>query len=711
MSAGLPSDEVVDDYKNSLDDLVTNDRISIGNLTVIAKECIEHAQAIARVLENHILRVSRQSSEHSSDLRHYTFDALLTQHLQAPPVRKLPAFYVLDSIAKNVGTPYTVYFGLNLFHTYMNTFASVDNNVRRKLDEMRKTWSQPVPGSQSTYPVFQKTVTSKIDEAMENWARKQFPNRNPQMTARGPMAPIQSQPYRNTPTPPQRQTPVYPNSSGYQQYPNVNGANHMINNTQNYAPGLNNNLQMPTQYSQPPAPISTPQPYMPPQQPVPQQNFQYGQPSYPTPVPTTVDLDALNRDIDDLIVDAKIGSYSNPMDRASQHKLASLQSLKEIVDSGTLSQHDLADVRKSISEQLAARSNHRPTPPPVPTPQPTLSYPYQQPPVQAAPPPSSTPSFLNSASLAELLRATAPPPNQPTPPQVHATPVLPSFAPQQPFQPPPPAENALIAQLRASGLLPATPTPTTSGTPFTPPVNSTNSTTSISVKFTSTSFKTPRPELLRYIFEARPNRCNTCGRRFTSDEAGREKKARHLDWHFKTKTRLVEAERRGIQRSWYVDEREWIKSTEYEDDEGPAEEGNRDGSGPSSGLSPSSANGGAAKKHKEAFIRVPNDAKVRSEPCPICQEKFESVWSEELQDFIWRDAVKVGARVYHASCFREVRKDTRDREKDSSVGTPTGGGRNGNGRARTATPDSVLGKRERDAMGEGEMEKKIKVEE
>lgn len=58
MSAGLPSDEVVDDYKNSLDDLVTNDRISIGNLTVIAKECIEHAQAIARVLENHILRVS-----------------------------------------------------------------------------------------------------------------------------------------------------------------------------------------------------------------------------------------------------------------------------------------------------------------------------------------------------------------------------------------------------------------------------------------------------------------------------------------------------------------------------------------------------------------------------------------------------------------------------------------------------------------------------
>src|SRR5436190_1052496 len=57
MSAGLPSDEVADDYKNSLEDLVTNDRYQIGNLTVIARENIEHGETIARVLENHIQRV------------------------------------------------------------------------------------------------------------------------------------------------------------------------------------------------------------------------------------------------------------------------------------------------------------------------------------------------------------------------------------------------------------------------------------------------------------------------------------------------------------------------------------------------------------------------------------------------------------------------------------------------------------------------------
>jgi hypothetical protein len=69
MSAGLPSDEVADDYKNSLEDLVTNDRYQIGNLTVIAKENIEHGEAIARVLENHIQRVGTRSPQYRSQCR------------------------------------------------------------------------------------------------------------------------------------------------------------------------------------------------------------------------------------------------------------------------------------------------------------------------------------------------------------------------------------------------------------------------------------------------------------------------------------------------------------------------------------------------------------------------------------------------------------------------------------------------------------------
>ena len=58
MSNVLPSEEVAEDYKSSLDDLTFNSRIEIANLTVIAKENIPAAQAIARVIEEHIDKVS-----------------------------------------------------------------------------------------------------------------------------------------------------------------------------------------------------------------------------------------------------------------------------------------------------------------------------------------------------------------------------------------------------------------------------------------------------------------------------------------------------------------------------------------------------------------------------------------------------------------------------------------------------------------------------
>lgn len=57
MAASLPSDEVAGDYKDALEDLITNDRFQIANLTMIAKENIEHAEAISRVLALHIKKV------------------------------------------------------------------------------------------------------------------------------------------------------------------------------------------------------------------------------------------------------------------------------------------------------------------------------------------------------------------------------------------------------------------------------------------------------------------------------------------------------------------------------------------------------------------------------------------------------------------------------------------------------------------------------
>lgn len=61
-----------------------------------------------------------------------------------------------------------------------------------------------------------------------------------------------------------------------------------------------------------------------------------------------------------------------------------------------------------------------------------------------------------------------------------------------------------------------------------------------------------------------------------------------------------------------------------------------------------------------------------------------------MQDWIWQDALKVGNRVYHASCYAEVTKDGSATSAAARAGTPSG---------RTGTPDSVLGKRKAEVSG------------
>ncbi|KIW13650.1 hypothetical protein PV08_08841 [Exophiala spinifera] len=641
--SGLPSDEVAEDYKGSLEDLVTNDRYQISNLTLIAKENIEHAEAISRVLQNHINR--------------------------APPARKLPALYVLDSIAKNVGSPYTVYFGRNLHQIFMLAYSQVDGNVRRKLEEMLKTWREPVPGSLSTTPVFPHSSTQTIVDSLNKF-RSATPAANRYQSTPTPVhgAPVRvasTQPYRSTPTPPQSLPPFNPSIPSHTRSPRPQQA-------------------IPQQSFQPAPPVSYAQAFPLQAPPFYPQSSQPPQFPPPTPLPRPVssaggvDLKKLHTDIDDLTTDAKIVCATHPMDQAAQRKLTSLQTLKEILDSGSASEGDLVEIRNTITQKMAeksiaARQQQAQTTVPVLPPNPLLNpYMPPQPPVQhAAVSATPTSTLFNSKNLAELLRATvsqqqqsAPPPNYYAPPHsgMNTPQSLPQILPSAP-------ENPLLAQLRASGLLSAATTPPQGATP---PVASFafGNDVMTEVTLTSASIRIPRPHLISSFLNARPNQCSTCGKRFTADDSGKEKKARHLDWHFKTKARMLEAEKRGQNRSWYVDEREWIASKEYEDEAGPEE-------GASNGASV------AAKKQPQNFVRVPADPVLRSLACPIDQEPFKSEWSEEVQDFIWKDAVNVGGRYYHASCYAEI---TKGREKDG-VSTPIGGVR------RTATPDSVLGKR------------------
>lgn len=182
-----------------------------------------------------------------------------------------------------------------------------------------------------------------------------------------------------------------------------------------------------------------------------------------------------------------------------------------------------------------------------------------------------------------------------------------------------------------------------------------------------------RPHLLPMMYDNLGPPCTQCGRRFQTDEAGRAAKTAHMDWHFKVHQRIVEAEKRGQHRSWYVDQADWIHSRETIDFDGVGHReadvnGNAPGGQPGKGLGASGTGvAGGTGGGKLQWIPVPTGGTNTNQTCPICQEKFEMKWLDEAQEWVWVDAIKIGSRVYHASCHAEASRISNNRDHPAAA--------------------------------------------
>ncbi|KAL2179897.1 uncharacterized protein P884DRAFT_275492 [Thermothelomyces heterothallicus CBS 202.75] len=722
--------DVAEDYRQALEDLTVNSRIEIATLTNIARENASHGFAIAEVLASHIKK--------------------------APPTRTLPALYVLDSVVKNVPTPYALYFGPKLYSIFMGAYTKVDNATRRKMDEMLKTWKEPVPGSLSTKPVFPLEQVRPIENALmaarnAAYAAQQNSYQGQQQLMRGRPAP----PSRDTPTPPTArsfpppQQPPYPGSNGHrpdaapQPYPMHPGGNPSA---------------IPHRATPQPAPSAGPYP---PYQP-PAAGSVYG-----TPQPG-ISIDKLKDDIQQLIIAERAEFAQNPLDTSKQTRLKALLDLQTIIQSQDMPQDQLMIIRDRVAE-LAVKIRPQPpatagpagsgvtapntayprvsytstpTPPAVsqqPTPVPStaaaavaaaLARPSsaapappappalsgglsidsifgqgalatllseaarksttpQQTPTPQPPPPAAPSPAIGPAAAAAIAAALRPPPSHgsTTEPPTSAATVAPAPAPA----PAPPAAaplptdpSALLALLRQSGLLkpggtptpaPATPVPPGLGSGGHQSLAGVSSTPTGNPQLTTASLKTFRPHLIAQLHENLGPPCTQCGRRFKTDDEGRRKKTAHMDWHFRVHQRMNDAEKRGQHRSWYVDETDWIRSREAIDADyaHPQDASSSyyyyssDDRHHSSSASPAlhhttintkrqggSSAAGASAASRIPYLAVPEDSSRVNSACPICQEKFEMKWLDEAQEWVWTDAVRVGDRVFHASCHREA---------------------------------------------------------
>jgi len=140
-----------------------------------------------------------------------------------------------------------------------------------------------------------------------------------------------------------------------------------------------------------------------------------------------------------------------------------------------------------------------------------------------------------------------------------------------------------------------------------------------------------------------------CGRRFQNGEYGASQKQEHLDWHFHVNTRIKEGASRAKCRNWYLSEEEWI--TESVQDKQIVE-------GIDSGSAVVVGGGDGEKSLKLPSVAVPTDALLASQPCPICKERFKSVWDEDREEWVWPNAVLIDGRIYHATCHGGTKNST-----------------------------------------------------
>ncbi|KAL5508043.1 PCF11 [Sanghuangporus vaninii] len=115
------------DFAARLSELTMNSRPIIQNLSMMAQSYNRYSDIVADCLQAHIRRV--------------------------PAWMKLPAFYVLDAISKNVYDPYAAKFSVFVVPLFLEAYGQVDPQTRSKMEEMLVTWRTGAPSGKELFGV------------------------------------------------------------------------------------------------------------------------------------------------------------------------------------------------------------------------------------------------------------------------------------------------------------------------------------------------------------------------------------------------------------------------------------------------------------------------------------------------------------------------------------------------------------------------------
>jgi pre-mRNA cleavage complex 2 protein Pcf11 len=481
---------------------------------------------------------------------------------RVPPEIKLPAFYLVDALSKNVFDPYAGLFASIVAPLFLETYQQADQQTRGKMEEMLLTWRTGAPNGRELFGV-------------------------------GPQLAIERG--------------IWPSNPGQ-------GPSHSSN-------------------------------------------------AFVSKSQVLSELEFALRQKERIL-------QSNPYDSVTSNHIGVLSQLRKLVEAG-VSQEELAQILAQLRTLVRpSPTNLPPPPPPVPVKYPpTAAYPqtfaYHQTAapngaslVQSQYPMAHTPTYANSAQQIQTPDISRPLSNSAV--ASAAPPAIPNI-------------SGLFEALVKAGVVSATSTPTGAGATIhaqsdsKPEFHVTQSPRESNVedarvyrkailaedvKFSSAEISRHRPNIVHFLYDRMPVQCKQCGLRFSDTAQGKKTMQEHLDMHFRQNRKASQSVGRGHSRSWFLGVEDWIRDLPYSS-------GDKDMTGFSSRLSNAKAVASAESAKRDAEIRarfvvVPPGDEAKHVTCPICKEAFKSEFNEEDEEWIWKNALRVDDKIYHATCHAEA---------------------------------------------------------
>ncbi|KAL1934731.1 hypothetical protein VTP01DRAFT_6913 [Rhizomucor pusillus] len=516
------------------------------------------------------------------------------------PDQKLPVLYLIDSICKNIGGVYIAHFARNITQVFLDAYKVTDPQTRRSFERLLQTWKNGMPNGA---PVFPRHVIEPIERSI-HYIRQNQP-----------------QQYQH------QQPRHHPNYASYPQVPHqvASSRNQQIHVNPNFMPVRERDPRARRRASPPAAQRASlsPGPSHPPgPSPVQQQDTlsslksllppQAGQPfaggaAVPPPAPGA--------------------GTGDPVSQILSQIQAILPALPS-AQASSIQQH-LTQILGNASSTNVGSTTANLTSPIVPTATPPI------PPVSSPMP--VMPAVSHTERLSHPPASTPPPLAMPAPPVAAApAPVAPALG----------SVNALelLKGLTSMGIL------SSSGNVADKPAAAAGSVDAYGqFRLDSKDLQIVRPGAVEVLYSALPLQCKQCGFRYPKTDEGQSKMDAHLDSHFRQNRRMKERVKRGLSRSWFVSEDEWIKGTagELASHQAPAFISDQGNSQEGYGTPQASAAGADDVNPDEHMVVKPNEDR---KPCPICGERFIEFWNDDEEEWMYKNAVIVNNIIYHATC-------------------------------------------------------------